>query len=306
MTHKDTAKGASLPSVIETPRLLIKPVAPGLVVMPGMVREKPFESESGDPSYKESYLKNPEMEMSFDSGCAPEGQIILWELIFTLHRIAAGGIQKAEYEAALAYIEKAGAENAAGKAVHMAAIVRKEYEQKESLAALISLSNSDTAEPLLEIMFGTRVHPVTEYLDEAYRAFMRWARGRYGFSRFRLLDRDKGAPGFPPDTVSVYNTKEPDKELYGHINFAPGEDVSIDVYEKPRLPAPEVCEISIDCGGGLSMLVDITLEQDGFSSWSDEPCKFVGNVHGFVEESGDTREEVIAGIRSYFEEHYRC
>jgi hypothetical protein len=52
------------------------------------------------------------------------------------------------------------------------------------------------------------------------------------------------------------------------------------------------------------MLVDITLERDGFSSWSDEPCKFVGNVHGFVEESGETREEVIAGIRSYFEEYY--
>jgi hypothetical protein len=211
--------------IIETPRLVIKPFTPELVFMPGSVRELPFEqvgSLTSDPVFEASYRENPSMEMDFAESFPPKGGVILWELVFVLNSIAAGSIIKSDYEAALAYIDKACADNSGGKASRMAVIAKKEQEEKtESLAALINLFNADTDCPLLEIMPGTRIPRLEEtgYLGEAYRAFMQWARKKYGFSRVRLFDKYKGRPSVPPDTVSVYNPKEPDSEMKRNVRY---------------------------------------------------------------------------------------
>jgi hypothetical protein len=95
----------------------------------------------------------------------------------------------------------------------------------------------------------------------------------------------------------VYNPQEPEKEYYGHINFAPG-DVSIDVYEKPFRPPPEIRELRIDCGG-VTMLLDITLERDvQYYDYEDYNWK---TSSAFDEDVGDTAEELIAEQREFYE-----
>jgi hypothetical protein len=171
--------------------------------------------------------------VEFADGGVPAGKVRFAELLLLLHHIAAAGsISKDEYEKTPAYLDSAGNEN--GGALR-AAVFLKDGDAGDTLAALVHLINPSGEVPELELNTSARIPGLREkgYGRKIIAAFLPWARSRYGFHTFRLYDPRRGQAAAPPDTVSVYNPKEPEKKYYGHINFAPG-NVSIEVYEKPQ------------------------------------------------------------------------
>jgi hypothetical protein len=276
--------------LFETPRFVFKPFTRGLTPVPAISREwKP--DFAMDDSYR---------VVEFADGPVPAGKVRFVELLLLLHNIlAAGGIGKDEYERTLAYLDSACADNESGGALRMAVLL-KDGDAGDTLAALVHLVNPSGEAPELEFHQSSRIPGFHEnsYDREIIAAFLPWARERYGFHTFRLYDPSRGKAAAPPDTVSVYNPQEPEKEYYGHINFVPG-DVSVDVYEKPIRPPPEIRELRIDCGGGVTMLLDITLERDvQYYDYEDYDWKISS---AFDEDVGDTAEELIAGQRGFYE-----
>jgi hypothetical protein len=62
---------------------------------------------------------------------------------------------------------------------------------------------------------------------------------------------------------------------------------------------PEIRELRIDCGGGVTMLVDITLERD--VEYYDYEVYNWKASSAFDEDVGDTAEELIAEQREFYE-----
>ncbi|MDR1315706.1 MAG: hypothetical protein LBK13_02430 [Spirochaetales bacterium] len=275
--------------LFETQHFVFKPFTRSLTPVPAITREWKPDFAMDDDSYR---------AVEFADGPIPAGKVRFTELLLLLHSIiAAGSISKDEYERTLAYLDSACVGNESGGALRVAVLL-KDGDAGDTLAALVHLVNPSA--PELELNTSGRIPGFREkgYEREIIAAFLPWARSRYGFNTFRLYDPRRGKESAPPDTVSVYNPKEPEKKYYGHINFAPG-DVSIDVYEKPVRPLPEIRELRIDCGGGVTMLLDITLERDiQYYDYEDYNWKISS---AFDEDVGDTAEELIAGQRGFYE-----
>ncbi|MDR1047451.1 MAG: hypothetical protein LBL64_06735, partial [Treponema sp.] len=212
-------------SLFETPRFVFKPFTRGLTPGPAITREWKPDCVMDDDMYR---------AVEFADGPAPAGKVRFAELLLLLHHIvAAGSLSRDEYERTLAYLDSACAGNESGEALRMAVLL-KDGDGGDTLAALIHLVNPSGEAPELELNTSGRISGFHEngWNREIIAAFLSWARERYGFHAFRLYDPNRGKESAPPDTVSVYNPEEPEKKYYGHVNFAPG-DVSIDVYEQP-------------------------------------------------------------------------
>jgi hypothetical protein len=271
--------------LFETRHFVFKPFTRGLTPVPALTTEWKPDFAIDDDTYR---------AVEFADGPVPAGKVRFVELL--LHNIvAAGSISKDEYERTLAYLDSACAGNESGGAVLL-----KDVNAGDTLAALVRLVNPAGETPELELNTSGRISGFRKkgYDREILATFLPWAQERYGFNTFRLYDPRRGKESAPPDTVSVYNPKEPEKKNYGHINFAPG-DVSIDVYEKPVRPPPDIRELRIDCGSGVTMLLDITLERD-IQYYDYEVYNWKASS-AFDEDVGDTAEELIAEQRVFYE-----
>jgi hypothetical protein len=109
---------------------------------------------------------------------------------------------------------------------------------------------------------------------------------------------EKRESSLPPDTFTVYEKDKPDKTYLAHITI--GDAVSTEVYESPETPPPIMRETGLNCGGGLTLLLEIMLEQNTID-WAEKRRNWSAktDVH---REWGDTEEEVIRKISAPYKE----
>jgi hypothetical protein len=74
----------------------------------------------------------------------------------------------------------------------------------------------------------------------------------------------------------------------------------VKVYEPPETPPPIMRETGIDCGGGLTLLLEIMLEQNTVD-WAEKPRNWSTKTDAH-REWGDTAEEVIRKISAPYKE----
>jgi hypothetical protein len=206
-----------------------------------------------------------------------------------------GSLSKEDYDGTMSYI----AGNESGREAHIA-IIRKEDNM---LFGLVSMFCLDEEIPCINLQKNCRAdfhgNDPKKCGREAVHALLRRVRTGRPFQRLRWT-MEKREPSLPPDTLTVYEKDKPDTTYLAHITMSPGSAVSTDVYGAPETPSPIMRETGINCGGGLTLLLEIMLEQNTVD-WAGERRNWSAKTDAH-REWGDTAEEVIRKISAPYKE----
>jgi hypothetical protein len=180
------------------------------------------------------------------------------------------------------------------------AVIRKEDNM---LFGLVSMFCLDEDMPRINLRTNCRAdfhgNDPKKCGREAVQVLLRrvWTGRPFQHLRWTMEKRE---PSLPPDTLTVYEKDRLDKTYLTHITMTPGGAVSTDVYEAPETLAPIMRETGINCSGGLTLFLEIMLEQYTVD-WAEKLRNWIAKTDAH-REWGDTEEEVIKKISAPYKE----